>query len=58
MLSPCKYETTFQQFTEWFAQKVNKWLEEDKDLEDIDIKLTVSVLNLFMPIGFLNCIII
>ena len=33
-------------FTEWFSQKIEEVLSEGKDLEDIDIRLTISVLKL------------
>ena len=32
-------------FTGWFSQKIQEALSEDKDLEDIDIPLTLSVLK-------------
>ena len=32
-------------FTEWFAEKIDKGLEEGKALEDIDIKLTLTLLK-------------
>ena len=32
-------------FTEWFSQKIEEGLSEGKDLEDIDIPLTLSVLK-------------
>ena len=32
-------------FMEWFAQKVDEGLEEGKELEDIDIKFTLSALK-------------
>ena len=34
-------------FTEWFSQKIEENLSEGKDLEDIDIPLTLSVLKPF-----------
>ena len=33
-------------FTEWFSQKIEEGLYEGKDLDDIDILLTLSVLKL------------
>ena len=32
-------------FTEWFSQKTEEGLREGKDLEDVDIPLTISVLK-------------
>ena len=32
-------------FTEWFAEKIDEGLEEGKALEDIDIKLTLTLLK-------------
>ena len=32
-------------FREWFSQKIEEGLSEGKDLEDIDILLTLSVLK-------------
>ena len=34
-----------KKFTEWFSQKIEEGLSEGKDLEDIDIPLTLSVLK-------------